>query len=59
MILLLFVSCGVMLKQNDERKANGRIEVKRYDRIETRYLTTGDFAALQQSIGKFLRQRRG
>ena len=57
-ILLLFVSCGLKLKQNDERKANGRIEVKRYDRIETRYLTTGDFAALQQLNTDYPRETR-
>ena len=56
-LLFLFVSCGIKLKQNDEG-ANGRIEVKRYDRIETRYLTTGDFAALQQLNTDYPRETR-
>lgn len=56
-LLFLFVSCGIKLKQNDDG-ANRRIEVKRYDRIETRYLTTGDFAALQQLNTDYPRETR-
>ena len=31
----------------EDDTANG-VEVKRYDRLQARYLTTGDFSALQQ-----------
>lgn len=57
-ILFLFVSCGLKLKQNDDRNANERIEVRRYDLTETRYLTTGDFAALQQLNTNYPRETR-
>ena len=57
-ILFLFVSCGLKLKQNDDRNANERIEVRRYDLTETRYLTTGDFAALQQLNTDYPRETR-
>lgn len=36
------------LSHNGDEARDGAVKVARYDRIETRYLTTGDFAALQQ-----------
>ncbi len=47
-ISFLCVSCELKIKpfEDDEDKEN--IEVCRYDRLESQYLTTGDFSALQQ-----------
>lgn len=52
-IIIVFVgllaSCGIKIKPNEEDgKAGHQVEVQRYDRLESRYLTTGDFSALQQ-----------
>jgi hypothetical protein len=47
LILVLFSACEWKLKPNEEDDQNGRIEVQRYDRLESRYLTTSDFSALQ------------
>ncbi len=46
--LLLCTSCEFKLKPNDNEEDAGRIQVERYDRLESRYLITGDFSALQQ-----------
>ena len=49
LFLLCIISCDYKIKQTediDEDKIS--IEVERYDRIQSRYLTTGDFSALQQ-----------
>lgn len=46
--LFFCVSCNFNLNKADSKNQRAKIEVKRYDRIESRYLTTGDFAALQQ-----------
>lgn len=50
LILALFLleSCELKLKPFEENEDNRRIEVCRYDRLESQYLTTGDFSALQQ-----------
>jgi hypothetical protein len=47
-MLLIFFSCGIKIKNFDDDESNLHIKVQRYDRIESRYLTTGDFSALQQ-----------
>ncbi len=47
MFVLLFTSCEYRLRPTDDDSIH-RIEVERYDRMESQYLTTGDFAALQQ-----------
>jgi len=44
--LLACFSCEWRLKPSSAD--DDRIEVRRYDRIESQYLTTGDFSALQQ-----------
>ena len=44
--MLLCVACEIKLKPNDD--AQDKIEVVRYDRLQSRYLTTGDFSALQE-----------
>lgn len=48
-IIALFTGCEIKIKPNSE-EADGRqeLEIQRYDRLESRYLTTGDFSALQQ-----------
>lgn len=44
--LFVFVACDIKLKPFDD--SEHRMEVCRYDRLESQYLTTGDFSALQQ-----------
>nr|MBP7472203.1 gliding motility protein GldB [Prevotella sp.] len=44
--MLVCVACEFKLKPTNTDTHN--IEVQRYDRLESRYLTTGDFSALQQ-----------
>lgn len=43
---VLCTACEWKLRPNDED--DGCIRIERYDRLESRYLTTGDFSALQQ-----------
>ena len=43
---MLCIACEIKLKPNDN--AQSKIEVVRYDRLQSRYLITGDFSALQQ-----------
>lgn len=45
---LLCVSCEWKLKSAEEESQQSLIEVERYDHLEYRYLTTGDFSALQE-----------
>lgn len=45
---LLCVACNFKLKPSEDEERASRIEVQRYDRLESRYLTTGDYSALQQ-----------
>lgn len=48
-LVVLCSACEYKLKLSDsEHEYNSLIEVRRYDRLESRYLTTGDFSALQQ-----------
>ena len=44
--MLLCVACEFKLKPNSDMESH--VEILRYDRIESRYLTTGDFSALQE-----------
>lgn len=46
--MLSLVACEIKIKPNEDDGALERFEVQRYDRLESRYLTTGDFSALQQ-----------
>jgi len=45
--VLLCSACEFKFKPNEETKAVP-LTVQRYDRLQSRYLTTGDFSALQQ-----------
>lgn len=47
-MMVLFSACEFKLKPNEEEDVVSTIQVQRYDRLESRYLTTGDFSALQQ-----------
>ncbi len=46
--MILCSSCEFRLKPNGDREDASRIKVERYDRLQSRYLITGDFSALQQ-----------
>lgn len=50
MMLAVFslASCNWNFKITGEEDDPDRIEIQRYDRLESRYLATGDFSALQQ-----------
>ena len=55
-IMMLCFGCQWQLKPNDDDVAN--ISIARYDRIESLYLTTGDYSALQQMNTYFPMQTR-
>ncbi|MDD7319181.1 MAG: gliding motility protein GldB [Prevotella sp.] len=44
--------CEYKLRPNDDTDRK-KIEIKRYDRLQSQYLTTGDFSALQQMNTEF------
>ncbi|MBO4660951.1 MAG: gliding motility protein GldB [Prevotella sp.] len=46
--LMLCVACQMKLRSSDEDPQSPLMEIVRYDRLEYRYLTTGDFSALQE-----------
>ncbi len=48
MMLFLCSACGFKLKSNNDEQDASHISVERYDRLQSRYLITGDFSALQQ-----------
>lgn len=45
---VLCSACEFKLKSNDENDDPSNMKVERYDRLESRYVVTGDFSALQQ-----------
>jgi len=45
--LLVFCLLGCKMRISSSDGENSRIELKRYDKVESRYLNTGDFTALQ------------
>lgn len=45
---VLCSACEFKLKSNDETDDPSNMKVERYDRLESRYVVTGDFSALQQ-----------
>ncbi len=47
-LLLLLSACKLSLFQTSKGDAIDSIEIMRFDRVEARYLTTGDFSALQE-----------
>lgn len=46
--LMVFMACDIKLKPFEDGEGEHKITVCRYDRLESQYLTTGDFSALQQ-----------
>lgn len=56
-VLFISIGCEWHLKPN-ESSSDGAVAVERYDRIESLYLTTGDFSALQQMNTKYPMQTR-
>lgn len=48
LLAIVFSGCEWKLKTADEETQSELISVIRYDRLEYRYLTTGDFSALQE-----------
>lgn len=57
LLLVLFTACEWRLKPVEE-EPNDEISVVRYDRVESLYLTTGDFSALQQMNTGYPQQTR-
>lgn len=47
-MILVSTACELRLKQYGDDSQASLVEVQRYDRLQSRYLTTGDFSALQQ-----------
>lgn len=48
LLLLVLSACEIKLRPNGDDAPKPKVEVLRYDRLQSRYLTTGDFSALQQ-----------
>ncbi len=57
-IMLVCFSCEWQLKPNTDEVDSAQVLVERYDRIETLYLTTGDYSALQQMNTSYPMQTR-
>ena len=55
-MMLVCFGCEWQLRPNDDGAAN--VSIARYDRIESLYLTTGDYSALQQMNTYFPMQTR-
>jgi len=47
-VALIVSSCEFKLKLREDNTESDKIEIQRYDRLQSLYLTTGDFSALQQ-----------
>lgn len=47
-LCIALTSCHIKLTPEEEGVNGNIVEIERYDRLEYRYLTTGDFSALQQ-----------
>jgi hypothetical protein len=58
MALLLCVGCELNLRPKADGASSGAVSVERYDRIQSLYLTTGDFSALQQMNTTYPMQTR-
>lgn len=56
--MLACFGCEWHLKPGDGENLPGRVTVDRYDRIQSLYLTTGDFSALQQMNTTYPMQTR-
>lgn len=47
-VMLACIGCEWRLRPSDEKAIAEQVRIERYDRIESLYLTTGDYSALQQ-----------
>lgn len=56
--MLLLWGCGWRLRPGGGERQPGDVVVERYDRIQSLYLTTGDFSALQQLNTEYPMQTR-
>lgn len=57
-LMLICLGCEWRLKSNDEASNGNAVTIERYDRIESLYLTTGDYSALLQLNKSFPTQTR-
>ena len=57
-IMMVCVSCEWQLKPNNNDAADTQLKIERYDRIESLYLSTGDYSALQQMNTSYPMQTR-
>ena len=57
LVMMLCIGCEWRLKPNNG-DSDGGVVVERYDRVQSLYLTTGDFAALQQMSINYPNQTR-
>jgi len=57
LIMLACIGCQWQLKPHDS-DADLKVSIERYDRIESQYLTTGDYSALQQMNTYFPQETR-
>ena len=46
MVTLLCAACEFKFRSAEDDELAHPVQVERYDRLESRYLTTGDFSAL-------------
>ena len=58
LLAFLLTSCEYRLKPFDEDGSVGSVVIERFDRVESRYLTTGDFSALQQMSTEYAQPMR-
>ncbi|MBQ9186916.1 MAG: gliding motility protein GldB [Prevotella sp.] len=57
-IMLICIGCQWQLKPNSDAAGKRQVSIQRYDRIESLYLTTGDYSALQQMNTNYPTQTR-
>lgn len=53
LVVCLCSACDFKLKANEDGDSPSSMKVERYDRLESRYVITGDFSALQQMNTEF------
>lgn len=57
-MMILCVGCEWQLKPSGDTGNSAQVVIERYDRIESLYLTTGDYSALQQMSTNYPMQTR-
>ena len=57
-VMLICLGCQWQLKPSDVAEESRKVNIQRYDRIESLYLTTGDYSAVQQMNTTFPEQTR-